>query len=247
MTVRRLLYLVVAVVAALFVVWLVLFLTRGDTSSATGSDPYPDHAEGVAFVDEAVVYDDLGRMAATANVVVRGTVTEVAPGATHQYTPEQSVADETDRVLTVRVDEVVANGARGAPAVGTSIRIVEGWWSEGIGYETEGMPWSEVGQEGYFFLAKDSGPSGGYTYVGTTGRALLTDEGAEVSGDHHGDGPWDGTVGGKLVDSRAQAGADAHRAPSVADLRSRVLAAADLARRGVAKPMTLPNPAQPND
>lgn len=58
MTGRRVLHLVVAILAVLVVVWLVLFLTRGDTSSTADSERYPDRPEGVAFVDEAVVHDD---------------------------------------------------------------------------------------------------------------------------------------------------------------------------------------------
>ncbi|MBC9226381.1 hypothetical protein GL325_08615 [Aeromicrobium sp. 636] len=89
MTIRRLLYLVVAVVAVLAVVWLVLFLTRGETSSATGTDAYPDRAEGVAFVDEAVVHDDLGRRAATSQFnqtnirVLRGSAPRMPGGVAH--------------------------------------------------------------------------------------------------------------------------------------------------------------------
>ncbi|WP_167003282.1 hypothetical protein [Mumia sp. ZJ430] len=56
---------VVAVVIAVFATWLVLFLSRGETTSAYRSTNLPDEADGIAFMDEAIVYDDLGRMTAT--------------------------------------------------------------------------------------------------------------------------------------------------------------------------------------
>ena len=87
MTRRRVLIItVVAVVIVLFATWLVLFLNRGDTSSASRSTPFPNEADGIAFIDEAIVYDDLGRMTATADLVVRGVVESVGPGKTYRYT-----------------------------------------------------------------------------------------------------------------------------------------------------------------
>ncbi|QMW64910.1 hypothetical protein H4N58_11735 [Mumia sp. ZJ1417] len=45
----------VAVVIAVFATWLVLFLNRGETSSASRSISVSDEADGFAFIDEAIV------------------------------------------------------------------------------------------------------------------------------------------------------------------------------------------------
>lgn len=134
-----------AVLLALFLVWLVLFLNRGETS-ATAPAAFPAEPDGIAFVDEAVVEDDLGRMAATADLIVRGAAQSAAPGETHRYTDQEGLADETDRLLSVQVDEVLfsADGIR-IPAAGSRIAVIEGWWSGGIGYHVEGMPWAKPG------------------------------------------------------------------------------------------------------
>ena len=46
---------VVAVVITVFATWLVLFLNRGETSSAARPTTFPDEAAGLAFIDEAMV------------------------------------------------------------------------------------------------------------------------------------------------------------------------------------------------
>ena len=186
-------------------------------------------------------------MTATADLVIRGVVKSVEPGKTHHYAKDESSAAETDRVLNIQVDEVVFAAKDGrTPTSGSQIAVIEGWWSEGVGYQTEGMPWSEPGQTGYFFLAKDPGyKAGTYTYVGSSARALITAAGAEVSGDHHGDGPWDGTVEAKVVDAARRVAADTHRPIKTSEVHAWVRAAADNARRGVAAPM--PRPAESDD
>ncbi|MBW9213235.1 hypothetical protein KV102_00145 [Mumia sp. zg.B53] len=56
MTRRRVLILtVLAVVIAVFGTWLVLFLTRGETSSASRSITLAEKAGALAFIDEAIV------------------------------------------------------------------------------------------------------------------------------------------------------------------------------------------------
>ena len=98
---------------------------------------------------------------------------------------------ETDRVLTIQVTDVIKSQI-GDP--GDAVQVVEGWWSDGVGFAIEGMPWASAGQEGIFYLARDE--SGGYAYVGSPGRVLLASDRAVVSGGHDGDNPWDAAVGG---------------------------------------------------
>lgn len=177
---------VVAILAAALVAYGILYLNRGRTAS----EALPDHAGGVAYVDEAVVYDELGQMTKAADLIVRGKVSGATPGATHTYAPDAGPS-ETDRVLSIQVIDVIKSEV-GDP--GDAVRIVEGWWSEGVGFAIEGMPWATAGQEGIFYLARDD--SGGYAYVGSPGRVLLARDRAVVSGGHDGDNPWDATVGG---------------------------------------------------
>jgi hypothetical protein len=61
MTRRRVLIMtVVAVVITVFATWLVLFLNRGETSSAIRSTTFPDGPAGLAFIDEAIVTTSSG-------------------------------------------------------------------------------------------------------------------------------------------------------------------------------------------
>ncbi|MCD4536462.1 hypothetical protein LRP67_20405 [Nocardioides sp. cx-169] len=233
---RRIVVVVAVVVGVAIVVYAVMYLNRGDTSSSQSSRTFPAEARGVAFVDEAVIYDDLGRMTATADLVVRGSVRDATAGKTHVYPPSEALADETDRLLTVQVEEVVYSDGRAAPK---AITVVEGWWSQGVGYAVEGMPWIKPGQQAYFYLTADPGyPADTYTYVGTTGRVLLMNDRAQVSGDHHGDGPWDGALGGRARASGPTETADGRHHTQA--IEGWIRAAAVSAQRGESKPMPLP-------
>lgn len=88
---RRIVVVVAVVVGVAIVVYAVMYLNRGDTSSSQSSRTFPTEARGVAFVDEAVIYDDLGRMTATADLVVRGSVRDATAGKTTQLPADTTV------------------------------------------------------------------------------------------------------------------------------------------------------------
>ena len=243
MTRNRLILIIVGLIVIGLVVYAFLVANSGRTSSANG---YPERADGIAFIDAAVTYDDLGRMTATTDLVVQGTVLTVERGLTHRYLASQGLADETDRLLTVQVGEVIyASG--GAVEPGDTISIIEGWWSEGVGYEVEGMTWAKPGDQGYFYLLDDTAyPVGTYTYVSMHGRVLMTGEGVAVSGDRqHSDGPWDDMIAGKQVERPFAV--ETRDLGSAAAVRGAILSAADSARRGNSKPMPRPQVSRPGE
>lgn len=183
---RRWSIVAVAILVAALVTYGILYLNRGRTQS----EVFPDRADGVAYVDEAVVYDELGLMTKAADLIIWGKVSAAAPGETHTYA-EDAGPPETDRVLTIQVIDVI----KSQDHPGASIQVVEGWWSKSVGYAIEDMPWAAAGQEGIFYLERDG--SGKYAYVGTPGRVVLASDGrAVVSGGHDGDNPWDSSVRG---------------------------------------------------
>jgi hypothetical protein len=97
-------------------------------------------------------------MTKAADLIVWGKVSDEAPVATHKYAEDAGLPG-TDRGLTTQVIDVVKS--QGDP--GASIRVVEGWWSKGVGYAIEQMPWAGAGQEGIFYLEVDD--SGTYDDV----------------------------------------------------------------------------------
>lgn len=245
MTKQRLLLTTIAVVLLIaLVVYVLLFVNRGATDSSSAQQ-FPDHASGTAFIDEAVVFDDLGRMAASTDLVVRGTVEAVSQGVRHTYSSGEA-PDETDRLLSIQVADVVYSRAHGrSVAPGTEITVIEGWWSEGTGFELEGMPWSQPGDEGYFFLVADPlYASGTYTYVGSPGRALLEGQVAHVSGDPHGDGPWDDRLAG--APQPGQGGVTHSGEGPRERIEQLIAAAASRASRGESKPMPQPRISYPD-
>jgi hypothetical protein len=108
------------------------------------------------------------------------------------------------------------------------------------------MPWARPGERGYFYLVADPGyPAGTYTYLGTPGRVLLAGGVAHVSGDHHGDGPWDDNVAGRIPAGQRLRTVDGEVGTTAVERAIR--AAADSARRGESRPVPQPRISEPND
>jgi len=82
--VRKAIIVVAVLVVAVLLIYLYMFLNRGATESA-----FPAQPENVAHGDEAVLFDDLDTMTASADLVVRGTVLGAAPGRTHEFPAEE--------------------------------------------------------------------------------------------------------------------------------------------------------------
>lgn len=183
--------LAILVLIAAAVVYLFMYLDRGQTESESRGqqpNPYPAEPENVAFLDEEIFYEDLGTMTADAHLVVKGTVLQAAPGKHHDL-PAEAGGPYTERELTLRIDEVIRGNT--PPELPSTIRVVEGWWADGVGFAREGMPWSQAGAQGYFYLVNQpgNGPDGPYSYITSNGRVLVVAQGVDPSGDEEG-GPW---------------------------------------------------------
>ncbi|MFB9661332.1 hypothetical protein ACFQS3_01280 [Glycomyces mayteni] len=154
-------------------------------------DPFPDQPESVYHAADVRTFDDLGTMTASSALVVHGTAVEARPGDTVAL-DDGSETTVTGREVVVEVDQVVFD--RFGIEAPETVVVAEGFWENGIGYTREGMPWTEVGQSGYFYLA---GPPPAlredelYTYIHETGRVLIAPS-LEVSipGHWQEEGPW---------------------------------------------------------
>ncbi|WP_112134751.1 hypothetical protein [Glycomyces dulcitolivorans] len=154
-------------------------------------DPYPDVPEGVYHAADVRAFDDLAVMTASSALVVKGTAVEIRPGAEVVY-DDGSEAAVTDREVVVDVDKVVYDRyGIGAPE---TVVVVEGYWENGIGYTREGMPWTEVGQSGYFYLTApppDVLATETYAYIHEAGRVLIGSGSAvSIPGHWQEEGPW---------------------------------------------------------
>ena len=125
-----------------------------------------DQPESIAYTEESYYFNDVASMTATADVVVHGTVNEIQPGRTMG---EDGGLIKV-RALSVAVDKVLVS--RMPLASGSTITVEEaGWDAQGNGFMIEGMPWSEAGQSGYFFL-KYLPQFKTYRAINSQGRAL---------------------------------------------------------------------------
>ncbi|MFC6288249.1 hypothetical protein ACFP3Q_09345 [Nocardioides sp. GCM10027113] len=117
----------------------------------------------------------MAALAATADLVVHGRVTSVEAGEP-QLLSDGSAETHTPRWLVVEVaDKLLVRGTVAEPA--TSLRVYDGFWSDGVGYRLDAYDWARPGDEGYFFLSRDEAPDGTpldtYTPLGSEGRVLL--------------------------------------------------------------------------
>jgi hypothetical protein len=114
------------------------------TGSRTGP-MFPSAATRQVEADEPVTFDSLAAMAAASEVVVRAVVVAVGPGPAAE--PDGGPAFRL-RSVTVKPREIV----KGAPATDL-VRFAEpGYTSDGVGFTLNGVAWSRVGDEGWFFL-----------------------------------------------------------------------------------------------
>jgi hypothetical protein len=122
--------------------------------------------------DEPAVGDGLAELAAASEVVVRAEVVAVGPG------PEVSGADGARfqlRSVTLRPREIV----KGAVATAL-VRFAEpGYTLDGLGFTVNGVAWSRVGDEGWYFLTRSDDTW--MRLVSSYGRFLVT--GAEPVAD----------------------------------------------------------------
>lgn len=156
-------------------------------------DGFPSSPTLTAHAHETEAFDDPTSLAAASDLIVVATVRGSAPGGMRGEEAESDEGALTDRIVTLRIDQVLHSGPDTKPTVGDDIPILEGFWdAEKEGVAMSGVPWSPDDAEGIFFLHKMRGED---LYRATTsyGR-LLYNVPAELvgpSGEHPDtDGPW---------------------------------------------------------
>lgn len=163
----------------------------GCSSSAGTPVAFTDTPEHLSYSTELQVYEDLGSMTASSDLVVKATVTGTSQGRT--FGTAEDGGATTTREVHLRIDKVIYQKTQGqAPK---SIVLAEGTWNDkGLGVMSEGLPWSKVGDTGYYYLsADDSYPTGDhYSLLWSQGRLLISGTGVSISGDHDVEGPWMG-------------------------------------------------------
>lgn len=122
---------------------------------------------GVGSAFEVYTFDDLGEMTAASDLVVRAHVESAEPGRVYGNADEGGQFQV--RQANLVVDDVLASKGP------TPERIAleeEGWDADGTCYFMNGLTWSEVGNEYYYFLRKNP-DSDTYIHASSQGRALI--------------------------------------------------------------------------
>ncbi|MBO9524014.1 MAG: hypothetical protein J7518_20960 [Nocardioidaceae bacterium] len=158
----------------------------GATTPESGSAPpaMPDHPERSAEAKERHSFTTLDAMVTTSPVVVRGTVVKVAPG-------RSAGESDADRIyfrnVTLQPDEVVKGVAASEPVTFEE----EGYEADGTGYVVNGLRWSNVGDQGWYFL--DRGEDGVLFPISSYGKFVLRGDMRGPTGhDPAHEGPWIG-------------------------------------------------------
>lgn len=117
-----------------------------DVSGRRAVPWFPTRASHDVEVPEPRSFDSVVELAAASDLVVRARVVAVGPGPT----VEQDDARFQLRFVTLRPEEYLKGSS---PTV--LVRFAEpGYTLDGTGFTVNGMTWSEVGDEGWFFLAR---------------------------------------------------------------------------------------------
>ena len=139
--------------------------------SACGGD-LPDSPDS-ALVISSPVFSSTRSMLVESDLVVMGTVSDVAAG--------REVGEGSEKVkyrdVTITVKHVLFTRG-GEP---TTAVVQETGWVNGKSAQNVALPWSEVGDEGYFFLQNDV--PGKYGYLGPQARVLIKDSTLSPGGD----------------------------------------------------------------
>ncbi|MEV4877080.1 hypothetical protein [Streptomyces cyaneofuscatus] len=120
---------------------------------------------------EVFHFKSVAEMASTSAAVVHAEVVDVKPGRI-VGDAESGGADQA-REVTLSVDTSFRRPFVSAPS--TIVLEEWGWDEKGNGYQVGNVAWSEVGDKGYYFLARTDDPSR-WRLVSTQGRALEAPE-----------------------------------------------------------------------
>ncbi|GAA0968971.1 hypothetical protein GCM10009550_75190 [Actinocorallia libanotica] len=138
-------------------------------------DPEP---ESTSDGREVLYFKDVETMTATADIVVRGHVTEANKVGRWIGPPEgEGEGGDRDqmRLITLAIDEAFTSKIGDLPK---EISVEEGYWTaDGTGIQDSGVTWSKVGDVGYYFLTPIS--KGGYRLLNSQGRISLSQDSAK--------------------------------------------------------------------
>ncbi|MBO9524026.1 MAG: hypothetical protein J7518_21020 [Nocardioidaceae bacterium] len=143
--------------------------------------------------EEPESFGSLATMGAASAVVLRAVVVAIGPG------PEAGGGRFLLRSVTLRPVELV----KGEVATAL-VRFAEaGYTRDGTGFTLNGVGWSRVGDEGWYFLARSG--DGWMRLASSDGRFLVAGASTGPSGRQSAeDGPWRGLDAGE-VDAVAEA------------------------------------------
>lgn len=183
---RRRLVISASCAALLIAVGAVWFLTSDNPEDPadsgfpmTASATYNDGSSTTTF-------KNVGEMVATAAFAVEGKVLRVEQGEPVQLS-DGSGDEIVPRILVVEVSNVF-HRRNLASKVPSTLRITDGYWEDGVGYERESIGWATPGQVGFFLLSRDRGPDGTLlsTYSPLDGSGIALIENGKVEYSHHG-------------------------------------------------------------
>jgi hypothetical protein len=145
--------------------------TLGALSACSGG--LPDSPDRDLLVSSPV-FSSTRSMLVESDLVVMGTVSDVSPGREVGEGPEKIRYGD----VTITVKQVLfSRGDKPTTAV-----VQETGWVNGKSAQNVDLPWSKVGDEGYFFLQNDV--PGKYGYLGPQARVLIQDAKLVPGGDH---------------------------------------------------------------
>lgn len=171
-------------------VWAVafVFLTGCSGSPNDGLQAYPDKAtETYPDGTSNSQFTTPAELVATAAFSVKGSVDRVEQGEPVRMVDGTGEVI-TPRIIVVAVDDVIhVRAEKSAPSF---LRVVDGYWLDGKGYERESIGWLTEGERGYFFVSQDIGPDGArletFSPLTGSGIARVGDGGVEFAAGE----PW---------------------------------------------------------
>lgn len=142
----------------------------GGTPAGAGGAGAAAEAEPVAVTSDAPRWATLDELVAASDVVVRGRVVATERGRAFGEPGGRTIVS---RLVTLRVDDVLAGAA---PAAGAVLVEEEGWLDDGRPLTVDGLRPTEAGDAGIWFLAAGGDPDvPAHVVVGPQGRYLVED------------------------------------------------------------------------
>ena len=103
-------------------------------------------------------FDDAGQLVATAAITLEGQVLRVEEGAVVEST-DGTGDRKTPRIIVVETRRVFHSRA-GSEVESEVVKVVDGYWEDGKGYERESVGWAARGETVFLLLRRDRGPDG---------------------------------------------------------------------------------------